>query len=187
MTFEHEFSPEDWLAFGVYDREHSRLCRRQRFWLRFAFLPIAAVFIGDALLHRERDPGLAVLFLIVTVLWFVLYPMVYDDSIRKKMKKVVGDPRNTKVFGKCTTTLTPEHVYQRSPRGESTIPWDNVMEVAGTKDYVFLYISTVEAIVMPRMSLKGISFEGLRSKCDEYHRAAHTDRSYGPVVPEGGR
>jgi hypothetical protein len=187
MTFECEFSPEDWLAFGVYDREHSRLCRRQRFWLRFAFTPIAAVFIGDALLYRQRDPGLAVLFLIVAVVWFFVYPAVYDDSIRKKMRKVVEDPRNTKLFGKQTTTLTPEHVHQGSPGGESTITWDNVIEVAGTKDYVFLYTSTVHAIVIPRLSLKGVSFEDVRIKCDEYYRAAHIDRPQVPVVPEGGR
>lgn len=186
MTFECEFSPEDWLAFGIYDREHSRLCRRQRFWLRFTFMPIAAVFIGDALLNRERDPGLAVMFLIVAIAWFFVYPAVYDDSILKKMKKVVEDPRNTKLFGKRTTTLTPEHVYQQWPGGESTVMWDNVIEVAGTKDHVFIYVSTVEAIVIPRMSLKGVSFEDLRIKCDEYYRAAHIDPSYVPVVPEGG-
>lgn len=177
MTFECEFGPEDWLAFGMYDREHSRVCRRQRFWLRFAFMLIAAVLMGDALVNRGRDSGLAIMFLIVAIVWFFVYPAVYDDSILKKMKKVVGDPRNTKLFGKRTTTLTPEHVYQRWSGGESTVVWTSVIEVAGTEDYVFIYISTVEAIVIPRLSLKGVSFEDLKTKLDEYYGAAHADRS----------
>lgn len=34
MTFEYEFGPADWLAFGTYRLTHSRTRRRQRFWPR---------------------------------------------------------------------------------------------------------------------------------------------------------
>jgi hypothetical protein len=177
MTFEYEFSPVDWLAFSVYHRQHSPAHRRQRFWLRFAFMPVGAIFIVDALLGRQTDPGLALTFVVVTIVWFFLYPKVYDNSATKGIRKTVEDPENARVFGRRTATLTPESLHLRWSGGESTILWDSVLKVAGSQDYIFVYSSTIAAVIIPRLSLQGISFEDLKANIEQYHSGARADRT----------
>ena len=168
MTFTYQFEPADWIAFNVHYLKNSRVHQRQRFWACFGvvvgFLALGLV----VLLAREKDVGLAISLSVIGVVMFFAYPKVYDDSILKRIKKTVDDPDNAKTFGRETVTLTPEGFHTSRPGAEATIAWDNVLKLAETPDHIFLYLSAVNAIVIPRRSLEGASFEAAKRQLQQY-------------------
>lgn len=168
MEFSYQFDESTWLAFNEHNLRYSPIHRRTRFWSRFVIIPIALVFIVHDYFAKDEVVGLTITFSVIAVFWFFLYPKVYNNSVMKKVKKIVRDEKNRSRFEKQTFEITPEHIHWFSAGGESTVNWDKIVSVTETDDYIFIYISTVEAIIIPHKSLEGASFEDVKSKVNEY-------------------
>lgn len=179
MTFAYQFEKPDWTAFCLYHVEDSRAYRKQRFWSRFLLIPVALLFVLRGFLDQERDFAFGLTFFVVALVWFFAWPKVSDTSNMNRIKKTVEDPENTRVFGKRTMTLTPEGIHVSRPGAESTIAWDNVVKVVESQDHIFVYMSTIEAIVIPRLSLEGASFEDVKNQIQRHHAGS------GAAAPTG--
>jgi len=119
-------------------------------------------------LAGEKDVGFAVTGCVIAAVVFFAYPKVYDDSTLKGIKKTVGDPDNMKVFGRQSVTLSSEGIHVSGTEAETRLAWDHIVKLAETPDYLFLYTSAVAAIIIPRRSLQGASFEEVRIQLRAY-------------------
>jgi len=168
MTFTYQLEAADWIAFNVHCLKNSRVHRRQRFWTCLG-VPSAILVLGlIGSLVIQKDSGFAIASCVICVVVFFAYPKVYDDSILKRLKRIMDDPENTKAFGRQTVTLSPDGYHSSRPGAEATIAWDHVVRLAETSDHVFLYLSAIDAIVIPRRSVEGASFEDVKARLCEY-------------------
>jgi hypothetical protein len=168
MTFTFSFEPADWIDFNAHHLKNSRIHRRQRFWARMGFLSAFLVLSLVLVLTEEKGLGFAVCFSVVGVVGFLAYPSVYDDSVMKRIRRLADDPDNMKVFGTVSMTLSPEGLRVSRPGEETALAWSRVLRLVETADHVFLYVSALDAIIIPRRSLEGVSFDGVNSKLREY-------------------
>lgn len=168
MTFAYQFEPADWTAFSLHYLKNSPTHRRQRLRARFWFL---ATFLALALIlffETEKDRGFVVCLSVIGVVGFFAYPKVYDDTVMKRMGKYVDDPDNAKLWGRQTVTLSAEGIRLARATAESRLAWSNVVRLAEAPDHLFIYIAAAEAIVVPRRSLEGASFEDVRGQLRQY-------------------
>jgi hypothetical protein len=168
MTFTYQFEPADWIAFSLHylrnSRTHHRQRLRARFWFLAAFLALSLILFFET----EKDRGLVINFSVVGVVGFFAYPKVYDDAVMKRMRKYGDDPDNAKWWGRQTVTFSAEGIRICRSTAESRLAWSNVVRLAETPDHLFVYISAAEAIVVPRRSLEGASFEDVRRQLQQY-------------------
>ena len=167
MTFSYDFNKADWMAFSEYYLRHSALHRRWRFWSRFGFVPVAILFLLGGFLDPQKDLGWVISFGIVGVVFFFAYPRVYDHQALTRVRKDIENPENAKAIGRQTMTLLPECIRVCGPGAESTVSWDRIVKVVGTEDHLFVHLSAAAAIVIPRLSLQGASFEEVKARFEQ--------------------
>ena len=168
MTFSCRFEKADWVAFYRHQHRRSWGFRKPRLWLRCAVVLIAAVVVFIAL----RDPlgGAAQMVMISLVFLASLqaFPEAWEYCFVKRFERVVDHPDNARVVGSATMALTPERLHVQGDGAESTVAWAKVVRAERTEAHLFLYVSTIQAIVIPRASLEGASFDEVWTKVNEY-------------------
>lgn len=168
MTFAYQFEAADWIAFNVHYLKNSRVCRRQRFRARMGFLFALLTFSLVLVFTAEKGVGFAICLSVVGIVGFLAYPSVHDDSAMKRIRKLADEPDNTKVFGTVMMTLSPEGLRASRPGAETTLAWSRILKLVETTDHIFLYVSALDAIIIPRRSIEGASFEDVRTRLREY-------------------
>lgn len=155
MTFTYQFEKADWIAFSIYHLKNSRVHQRERFWVRVGVSIGLLLFGLIVFLVGEKDVGYVIGSCVAAVIVFFAYPRVYDDSTLKRIRKTVGDPDNTKMFGTQSVTLSLEGIHMSQTGAEANIAWDNTIKLAETSDYLFLYTSAniVSIHRIPRLKL----------------------------------
>jgi len=168
MIFSYQLEEADWMAFNAHHRQHSKGHGRYRWLARFAVLPIPLFLVILGMVRPPTDWGLVVVFAGVGVICFLFYPRVLDNAALRQAGRAAGDPANLHCLGQKTVTLSPEQMHVQAAGEESTIAWSNVVKVERTDDHIFVYLSTIEAIVIPRASLEDASFDEVWTKVNAY-------------------
>ena len=63
-----------------------------------------------------------------------------------------GDNEN--LFNQRTLVLTDEGITETSSIGESHIRWDKINHLEETEDYLYIYVSSVSAHIVPKRVFK---------------------------------
>jgi hypothetical protein len=86
---------------------------------------------------------------------------------------MIGEGRNRTLLGKQRVTLSPEGITKASDFDRTTIAWSGVERVIADKDFVFVYISAVTAIIVPRRAFAdAVGFDEFVLKATGYHEEA---------------
>lgn len=66
-----------------------------------------------------------------------------------------GDNEN--LFNQRTLVLTDEGITETSSIGESHIRWDKINHLEETEDYLYIYVSSVSAHIVPKRVFENLS------------------------------
>lgn len=182
MTAEYELRKEDWSAFNFYHHFHSPTARRQ--YLRAWFSPAIVLLLGClgvSLLASLNSPTpgstfLALLPLFSGVPFYLLwFPWAYRRKVKKIVAGMIGEGRNRTLLGKQRVTLSPEGITKSSDVDQTTVAWSGVERVMKDKDYLFVYISALTAIIIPRRAFAdAVGFDEFAIKATRYYEEAAT-------------
>lgn len=161
MTLHYEFTFDDWVEFNRYHLRHSPAHQRMRLIVRLIFIPVALVFAGLQWMHGDEVLSLLIAFAIVAVLWFFLYPILFDRRVLRSLKRILNEGNNKGLLGPHTFTTSTDGYRVIYPGGEAFHKWSSVEKLASTEAYIFIYVSSLQATVIPRRALEGGSFEAV--------------------------
>ena len=71
----------------------------------------------------------------------------------RQAKKAYGKPENEKLFGNVEMTLDESEVRVKKSDREAVSLWSNISKAAKNADYIFLHLSNVSMIAIPRRDL----------------------------------
>ena len=183
MVAEYEITKNDWIALNLYHEDHSPLARR-RFYLGL-FLPPAVWlgFFGVSWYFADRDrdiplqmsPERWILLLFVPLYLFVFLHGCRQGPRRESkgrvLDKVLFKGKNKSMFGWRRVSLTDRTFIEESEFGNLSRSWEGVEKVAATDDYLYIYLSAVSAIFVPRRAFSDPSdFDRFVAAAVEYHR-----------------
>ncbi len=165
MTFSYQLERADVLAFHRFRTIGSCLRGGSHAWMLrgLALLALALALVE----WRTGDPP-TVAGLLLFAVAILLFPRAYWALVLGRCRKAVDDPQNAFRMGRKTMTMTPEGLHIAEPGEESKLAWVNVIRVARTDDHIFLFVSTLQALVIPRASLEGASFEAVWTQAVTY-------------------
>lgn len=168
ITYTLEF--EDWVAFNQHHNQNWPYARRVRWLIRIL---LSLVFVILALLYLVLgDMILFFFFVLMALVWFFGLPWLFDFSIRQRLKKLIAGGKNM-WLGRHEMTISPDMFSSKNDTGEGKYNWQTVEKIDVTKDYIFIYVTPVSALIIPGRSFKGeISFTELARLSQKYFQAS---------------
>lgn len=153
LTVDYENKLADAIAFSLYHHSQSRFGKRQvlivRLTMLFTALVIAGVFLMDGRPIRHHMVFLGMLFGFFVLVWF-LYPVVYRRRLQSAVTQMYSEGRNRAFDEPRRITLSSEFLTYATPLSQSVTRWAAIERVATTDEHIFIYLSSVAAITVPR-------------------------------------
>lgn len=150
MKLEYELTRQDYVDFNIYHVMNSKSMKNR---LLFVWFVSPVLFLIFPLLFRRVSPngfwvGLVV-FAVTAALWIILFPRKYKKSLAKSVNKMLDEGKNNGFLGMRSLTFSDEGITQVSEAGETKNNWNVVERLAITDNYIFIYIASVMAYVVP--------------------------------------
>jgi len=152
MNIEFERTVDDLTEFNVFHLANSSSMKRQLFATQLLLsMLIPFVLIGIPYLGGQDISTFRIIYgMLAGVLMFVLFPYINRKATISRTKKVYSEGNNQAMLGHQAISLSPEGILGKNQAGESKINWSAVSELAQNEKYYFLYIGSVNAIVIPK-------------------------------------
>jgi hypothetical protein len=183
MEVEYVLTVEDYVAFNKYQQAALRKPRlSMSWWWPVLLLILIGLFFLPSLSgpKRERPPdpadgqstNSAFMFIalpalvigVALLVWATRYLLPYQ------VKRFVTHPDNQKrLLGLRRTSIGPEGVAVRGEAIHTTVGWAAVRKIVLTQEHAFFYITTLEAIIVPRRPF---------ASDEEFQEFAQTARDY---------
>jgi YcxB-like protein len=181
MEVEYVLTVEDYVAFNKYQLASQPASRRHMSWVWLVLLVILlGLFLLPTLSGPKRQPPPEVnwwttafdISLLVVPLVLVVAFLVWGRPylVTLQVKRVVTHPHNQKrLLGWRRTSIGPEGLAVRGEDVHLVLAWPAIRKLALTPQHAFIYITTLEAIIVPRRPF---------ASDEEFQRFAETVRAY---------
>jgi len=183
MTIEFNVTVDDFIAFNLFHFKNSPAFQRQLLITRsaFAFILAAILSLPCPVLVGQLS-YVAFLFpivgIVVGIIAFLAYPRMHEQNLRKQLPKMLNEGGNEGVIGKQKIVITPEAVINETPAGEQKAFWSSVDKIVETSDYIFLYVSSMSAAIIPRSAFPSEEQRNaFLELAKQYHHSATGRRS----------
>jgi hypothetical protein len=152
MNVEYERTFDDLIEFNLYHIAHSPSLRKQILMTRVFYFLLMTITSGSVvyLVGRESNPLPYILCILAGVVTFIVYPVFERRSMTGRLKKVLAEGDNKAILGPQMISLTPEGLFCKTPASEEKLNWSIIDKVAQNEKYIFLYISSTNAFMIPK-------------------------------------
>lgn len=153
MTFEYHTTVDDVIAFNLYHFQHSPAARRQIQIARAAISAgtgVITLILCAAITRGTLLPLVLALGIAAGAFLFAIYPGIVRATLRKNIRNMLREGRNQTMVGPQRQTFTPEQITSSSSVGSATLSWATVERIAKTDTHIFVYLSAISAIMLPR-------------------------------------
>ena len=155
---------EDWLAFQEFRLLTSKQFGRGKTILIFLVFFINAIYaVSDFLIHQLYLFEV-VFYIAVSVGWGVLVQKYFIRWILRRYKKIMQEGSVAATFGEYTLNFSAESLRFTSPAGESTVAWNKFYQCEENEKYLFLYLSALSALIIPKLKVQPETLVFIKSK-----------------------
>ena len=110
-----------------------------------------------------------IVFGLSSITWFIYYPKYAMWEITRRIKKMLAEGNNENLFNERILVLTDEGITETSSIGETKISWVKIERLEETEDYLYIYVSSVSAHIVPKRVFENSSEqEKFINKITEY-------------------
>jgi YcxB-like protein len=181
LTAHFELTEEDYIAFNLYHHAHSAALRRRRFraWLAlFSAWIVASVlswYVLAVVLEVENWWILVVPVFVLPLIFLIAYPSAYRRSVCSIVRSMIREGSNRGFLAPRTVTITSDRLKESSDFKDTSLAWRAVERVAHTSDHIFIYISAMSAIIVPRRAFASSSeFDDFLAAATRFHQQVAT-------------
>lgn len=153
MTIRFNMQLADTLACVKHYLKSDKGARKAMLWYRVMVPLIWAILLVPDVAHGRTNVAIVVVGIATSVVWWFAAPALYHRLVLRQAKKAYGKPGNEKLFGNVEMTLDENEVKVKKSDREAVSPWPNITKAAKNADYIFLHLSNVSMIAIPRRDL----------------------------------
>ena len=153
ILIRHGFLEEDMLEFQQHHLSRSPAFKRQQ---RSVMLVMTILITGACLLIADPEgggPGPSAMVVaggLVSVLFCVIFKLLTNRNVRNMTQKMLSEGANDGMFGEHLIEVDDEGIRKRSRFRESYAAWPVVRRMEETDGYLLIYVSSIEAHVIPK-------------------------------------
>lgn len=151
MEINFEVTKDDYIKFNVYHIKNSASQKKNFNLLKYiipAIFSLLIYFIGTNLF---KQPSIywgiaAILFFIVGI---IIYPKLYESSIKKQIEKSMSEGDNSEIFGKKKMIIDDETITIYNNSSFEKISKSVIKDIKTYDDIIALYTSSITAHIIP--------------------------------------
>lgn len=162
----------DW---SLYYSAHSPTVRRQRRLVVVMIVLAILCLCAHSIAWPDPDgsSGITVVtYLLLGGLLLVLQRPLWSWLLRGACRKALREGRNLGLLGPRIVTVSPEGCFQKTNYVENRYSWPAIERIEATEAYAFIYISAVNAIIVPKRALPPGEVDAFVAAAREYAAAA---------------
>jgi hypothetical protein len=172
MTLTYKLELEDWLAFNRFYRQTSPILQKQmRTGKNMYTLMLMSLMFSTALALQQRVDivalGSTLIFGLIMHVWI---GQSSDKNADKSARQIYESGQNKTLREPVTLTIGPNFIETVSALSESKMKWPLVEKIAAPTDYIFIYISASNALIIPK---RAFNSEEQRQQCIELLQRYH--------------
>ncbi|OIO59134.1 MAG: hypothetical protein AUJ82_06760 [Verrucomicrobia bacterium CG1_02_43_26] len=141
--------------------------KRTRFLIPVVY---SIVGVGGLFVLQQYWPAWGIL-IVLAGLWGLFYPYVAKEQVRKQVSKTLknsaeidtGEQENE-------VTVLPQGINLRTGTTTGFISWEKVHHVVSNQDYIYIYLTAKEAIIIPKNGIvEACDFDVLKQTIWDHH------------------
>ncbi len=155
MELEFELTEEDYVNYHINHSKKSPSIKRSILIQRISG-PVIFMIAPFFIIKSSEIPlwYWITIFGLSSIGWLIFYPKYANWEIKRRVKKMLEEGSNENLFNRISLVLTEKGITGVSSIGESNISWDKIVSLEETKDYIYIYISSVSAHIVPKRVFK---------------------------------
>jgi hypothetical protein len=154
MKIETEITIDDLLAFNQYHNENSQFLKRRADFLKYLMYGFALFATVNALLKiiqgRIHSAVIEMLFasFFLTLSWSKTRRYI-SNIYAKGMYK---EGKNRAMIGRHEIMINDDEFVEKNDSASHAVKWKSVEKIIKTEKYIFVYVSSVSAFLIPQRS-----------------------------------
>lgn len=149
MKLQYYLSLSDFLEYQLYTSSKSQLHKKKRFRSRVS-IPILYFLIGLFLSYQNNDITLVFVFSIVSILWFLFYPMYSKWRYKKYFLKYIKENYKKRINKEVELIFKGNHIYGKDVSSETKINSSEIKELIEIKSHFFIKFKTDISLIIPK-------------------------------------
>ena len=162
MTIEYTVEEKDYLTHQLFVASKSERIRKKRRNYR-SIVPL--MYVAFMLYSVYEGEYLAtILFLIMAVVWFLLYPYWDRWRYRTHYRAFVKEHHKDGYDETVTLTLNDDHIAAKSEGSEGTVQWTEAQEICEIPTTIFIRFNGGQSLILPKDKLPDLDLVTQRLK-----------------------
>lgn len=159
FKIKYRLTSEDVASFNI---DH---LKRRPGWKKTNFIYricMASMYAGTGIVWFLLSPGnwpVSWIFVFVAILWWCFYTKTWERRIRKQVLKAYKKQNRPipEEQGVHELILNSEKIVAKHNNHEGAIRWDQILQAVVREDYAFLYMTDLDAIIIPKHGLQNVN------------------------------
>lgn len=150
MQIDFELTKQDYINFNIFHINYSKTLRKmlfiQRYIVSLSFLivPFVASWVTSIPLWYWLS-----VFVFTYIIWILFYWKYFKWNMGRKISKMVEEGKTDVMLGKQGVKLDESTIINNSSMNSSETKYQAIENIIETKDYIYVYISPVQAYIIP--------------------------------------
>lgn len=170
MEITHSLEAKDYINFNLFQIQHSEQLRKrlhlQRIVVSILFIAISLIVFN--LLNRFRLT-VAILSLLISVLWYSYFPTFSKNQVVKSTEKTIARGQLSSLFDEVRLEFDGVGITEVTTQGEHSNNWQEIQSIVLTKEYLYLFLTSTSAIIIPKRTLATEELDQLEGLIDKHY------------------
>lgn len=170
MIITHSLETKDYVNFNLFQIEHSEQLKKR---LRIQRVVVSIIFVliallAFSLLSRFRLT-VAAIFLLSSILWYGYFPTFSKNQVIKSTEKTIARGQLSSLFDEVRLEFDSAGVKEVTTQGENSNSWQDIQSICFTQEYLYLFLTSTSAIIIPKRTLAIEEFDELEGLMDNHY------------------
>lgn len=156
MNIEFNSTIQDIIDFNLFHMAHSSSIKKQLLLMRVLVglsIPLVSCAFYIIIFH-SINVFIVICSAFAGLVAFADYPRTNRKIAIGRIRKMLSEGDNQALLGHRAISLSPDGMFIKTSIGESKIIWSAIDKVAQNNKHIFLYTSSINALVIPKNCFK---------------------------------
>lgn len=154
MTINYKINEKDFLAHQLFLASKSDRIKKKRLRSKI-MMPLIYIAFGLLLLLQD-NVSLTIMFFIIALLWFVVYPLWEKQHYINHYKSFIKENYKDRLGRVATLEFTNDYILARDNGSESKVLTTEIEEICEISSTIFIRLKGGQSFILPKDEINDI-------------------------------